>query len=123
MGCPRHPEEKDRPTMPGVTACEGCMKEDQTPIYPWGHAYVGLKTPHDRYFNDPRFKVLVDLFYSYIARADFTPSEIREAAMCACVKFEMEHVRYRYIVPAETEEALAVLERFLRSLPPTKPDR
>lgn len=43
---------------------------------------------HERYLNDPRFHTLVDVLLSHIIDGNFTPTEIREAAMVAQIKFE-----------------------------------
>lgn len=41
--------------------------------------------PRERYRRDPMFHALVDMLRSAIARADYTPTEVREAAMLACI--------------------------------------
>lgn len=46
-------------------------------------------TPEERYQRDPMFHTLVDTLQSWIMRADYTPTEIREAAMLACIIVEM----------------------------------
>ena len=43
---------------------------------------------HKRYQTDPAFRNLVDLFHNYIREANFTPTEIREAAMLAQIMYE-----------------------------------
>lgn len=48
-------------------------------------------TPEERYHRDPMFHALVDMFRGAIMNADYTPTEIREAAMLACIIVE----RYR----------------------------
>lgn len=47
-------------------------------------------TPEERYQRDPAFHVLVDMLRSAIVQATYTPTEIREAAMLACILVEME---------------------------------
>lgn len=42
----------------------------------------------DRYLNDPMFHTLVDTMCAAIERAEFTPTEIREAAMLAQIIYE-----------------------------------
>lgn len=42
-----------------------------------------------RYYNDPAFRTVVDTFRLIIRSATLTPSEVREAAMTACVIEEM----------------------------------
>lgn len=48
-----------------------------------------MKTPEQKYMYDPDYHMLVDLLESFIHRNKYTPSEIREAAMFACIKYEM----------------------------------
>lgn len=47
-------------------------------------------TPRERYLRDPMFHALVNQLRAAIQRADYTPTEIREAAMLAAIMFEME---------------------------------
>jgi hypothetical protein len=47
----------------------------------------------DRYLNDPIFHTVVDHMRSIIRSATLTPSEVREAAMTACVIEEMYNPR------------------------------
>lgn len=47
-----------------------------------------MLTPRERYHRDPAFHRMVDLFVSLIDKAEFTPTEIREAAMLAQIKYE-----------------------------------
>lgn len=47
------------------------------------------KTPEERYLCDPEFKQLVDVMISIIHKAQFTPTELREAAILAATKYEM----------------------------------
>jgi len=47
----------------------------------------------ERYRTDAHFKMLADMIEAYIHKTEFTPSEVREAAMMACIHFEM---RYRW---------------------------
>lgn len=48
-----------------------------------------MKTPEQKYMYDPEYRMLVDLLENAIYRNQYTPSEIREAAMFACIKYEM----------------------------------
>jgi len=48
-----------------------------------------MQTAEQRYFNDIEFKRLVDSMYDAIVRAQFTPSELREAAVYAAIRYEM----------------------------------
>lgn len=48
---------------------------------------------HDRYSNDPAFRNLVDVLQNELERGQYTPTEIREAAMLAQILYEERHVR------------------------------
>jgi hypothetical protein len=52
-----------------------------------------MKYVKDRYVNDPSFRNLVATLTSSIAMAEFSPTEIRQAAMQACINYEMTHLR------------------------------
>ena len=69
-----------------------------------------MKTPNEKYENDQSYRQLVDMLTALIHQAEFTPSEIREACMLACIR----HERYRRIRPvvisAEAARAMEVLE-------------
>lgn len=67
-----------------------------------------MKTGRDRYLNDPHFALLVDLMVGHIYQHDFTPSEMRDAAMVASIKFEAEQMRPITI----SAEADRLLKRF-----------
>lgn len=47
----------------------------------------------DRYEQDPAFHALVDMMYAAIVQGQFTPTEIREAAMLAQIKYEERYPR------------------------------
>lgn len=46
-------------------------------------------TPAFRYKRDPKFAALVQIIESYLHAAEFTPTEVREAAMLAATHYEM----------------------------------
>lgn len=52
-----------------------------------------MMTMYDRYMNDPQFHSLVIAMYTYIIQGNFTPTEIREAAMMAQILYEERHPR------------------------------
>lgn len=70
-----------------------------------------MKTPKEKYMNDPEYHHLVNMLESLIEQARFTPSELREACILACINYEMRHVRQHTIDPRLTD-ALRVLDRF-----------
>ena len=47
-----------------------------------------MKTPREKYMYDPEYHCLVQMLESFIARAQFTPSELREAVVLACINYE-----------------------------------
>jgi hypothetical protein len=47
----------------------------------------------ERYERDPAFRNLVEFIRATIERGEFTPTEIREAAMLAQILYEDMHVR------------------------------
>lgn len=51
-----------------------------------------LKTPVERYNNDPHFRNLVKYMEALIHQAQFTPSELREAVMLAAINYEMSRL-------------------------------
>ncbi|MFM6929362.1 MAG: hypothetical protein ACKOX6_12920 [Bdellovibrio sp.] len=44
-----------------------------------------------RFEQDPVFHTMVKVIYHQLVSAHLSPSEVREAAMLACAKFEMIH--------------------------------
>jgi len=70
-----------------------------------------MKTPREKYMNDPEYHRLVNMLEHFVETARFSPSELREAAVLACINYEMRHVRDRVIDP-RTEEAFRILDEF-----------
>lgn len=70
-----------------------------------------MKTPREKYMNDPEYNHLVGMLESFIDRARFTPSELREACVLASINYEMRHLRERQIDP-RVEDALHTLDKF-----------
>lgn len=50
------------------------------------------KDIRERYKTDPNFRYLVDTMTKAIIDCQFTPSEMREAALLASINYEMIHV-------------------------------
>lgn len=75
-----------------------------------------MKTPREKYMNDPEYRHLVYMLESFIERAQFTPSELREACVLACINYEMRHHRGMTIDP-RAEEAFRVLDEFTARKP------
>jgi hypothetical protein len=70
-----------------------------------------MKTPREKYLNDPEYHQLVCALESFIERAQFTPSELREAAVLASINYEMRRVR-EYTIDPRAEEAFRILDEF-----------
>jgi len=70
-----------------------------------------MKTPKEKYMNDPEYNHLVKTLEQMIEQARFTPSELREAVILACINYEMRHVREMQIDP-RTQAALRALDEF-----------
>lgn len=73
-----------------------------------------MKTPKEKYMNDPEYHQLVTTLESFIERALFTPSELREACVLASINYEMRHIRSIQIDP-RLAEALQVLDEYAGS--------
>ena len=69
-----------------------------------------MKTPNEKYRGDIDYARLVDSIESFIHEARFTPSEIREACMLACIRYEMRRTP-EVVVDREALTALQTLER------------
>ena len=71
-------------------------------------------TPRDKYMLDPAYKALVDMIEHMIHRAEFSPSEIREATMLACINYEMHTLRsYHIKITPEMNERLDELHTWV----------
>ena len=63
-----------------------------------------MKTPREKYLNDPHYKQLVDVLSYQVEMARFTPSEIREAAIFACILYEQRRIPRYFISEIELQE-------------------
>lgn len=71
-----------------------------------------MKTPKEKYMNDPEYNHLVNTLESLIERARFTPSELREACVLASINYEMKHIRDHHI-DGRVDEAFRILDDFI----------
>ncbi len=69
-----------------------------------------MKTPNEKYENDNNYRQLVDTLTALIQQAEFTPSEIREACMLACIRHEHYRRVRPVVISAEAARAMDVLE-------------
>lgn len=77
------------------------------------------KTPEGRYRNDANFRVLVDMMEAHMHHGDFTPSEMRMAALLGAIHFEMRKTRhiYDYTLSAQTSRECEVrLDEIYRAI-------
>lgn len=57
----------------------------------------------DRFERDPVFKAVVDMLTAFLMdHPDMTPTELREAAMCAATRVEVVTLRDFYFAPDGT---------------------
>jgi len=70
-----------------------------------------MKTPKEKYMNDPEYHHLVQTLEGLIERARFTPSELREACVLASINYEMRHIRDSNIDP-RVVDAFKTIEAF-----------
>lgn len=70
-----------------------------------------MKSPKEKYMNDPEYHRLVNMLEGLIEDAHFTPSELREACILASINYEMRHMRSHQIDP-RLNDALGVLDSF-----------
>ncbi len=52
-----------------------------------------MMTAEERYRGDATFARLVDVIYAAIVEKQYTPTEVREAAMLAALKYDYTHIR------------------------------
>jgi len=50
-----------------------------------------MKTPQEKYDNDPEYHALVNSIEYYVNFCKFTPCELREAVTYACYRYEKRH--------------------------------
>jgi hypothetical protein len=74
-----------------------------------------MKTPRDKYMNDPEYNHLVQMLEQLIEQARFTPSELREACILASINYEMRHVREATIDP-RLDDALRTLDAYVSGM-------
>ncbi len=65
-----------------------------------------MQNPEWRYQNDAQFHMLVDMLESFVEQAQFSPSELREAATLAAIHYEMRHVRPIYIAMRDPHDKM-----------------
>ena len=71
-----------------------------------------MKTPKEKYMNDPEYHHFVQALEQMIEQARFTPSELREMCILACINYEMRHVREHTMDP-RVQDAFRVFDDFI----------
>lgn len=65
-------------------------------------------TPDERYLRDPMFRQLVDVLEHHIETANYTPTELREAAVLAAIHYEMRRPPRPFYI---SDDALSSIPR------------
>lgn len=52
------------------------------------------RTPYARYASDVNFRQLVDTMEAHLHDAQFTPTEMREAALLAAINYERRNLKH-----------------------------
>lgn len=76
-----------------------------------------MKTPREKYMFDNKYKTLVDTMCSYIQSCHCTPSEMREAAILACIHYEERNIQLIIApqIPKAVENALKEIHEWTTS--------
>lgn len=77
------------------------------------------RTPDARYRVDIKFRQLVDMMEAHMHSCDFTPTEMREAALLAAINYERRRIRFLagYTMSDSTYmEAHAMVEELYRMI-------
>jgi hypothetical protein len=60
------------------------------------------RTPQERYDTDNAFRTLVDMMMYQIIQCNYSPSELREAAILAAIQYETIHARPAFLVDGQS---------------------
>jgi len=72
-----------------------------------------MKTPREKYFHDANFRTLVDLMVSHITQCNYTPSEMRQAAILASIKYEEMNMRSPTFLEPKIQESLNTIHNWM----------
>lgn len=72
-----------------------------------------MMTLKERYQNDNHFHALVDMMVAHIQQAQFTPSEMREAAILASIIYEEHNIVHQRFIEVDLEVALRTIRKRL----------
>lgn len=74
-----------------------------------------MKTPEEKYNNDPQYARLVDMLHRMVIECRFTPSELREAATLASIHYEMKRVtQMKYPPPDNLHESIIKIHNWTK---------
>lgn len=71
-----------------------------------------MKSMHEKYMSDNSYRYTVDAMEAMIHQCHFTPSEMREMAVLACIHYEATRSIPPYIKPTSKQmTAFEILEK------------
>jgi hypothetical protein len=73
-----------------------------TVVWIWKEKGGDVKTAEEKYRNDPNYKFLVDSLMYQVSRGTYTPSELREAVIFACTRWELMQTNVSLVYPKES---------------------
>ena len=68
-----------------------------------------MQSPRERYQSDPMYAHGVKMLENLLHQVQYTPSELREMALLACINYEMSMSRPPVWINPKAEEALKIL--------------
>ena len=74
-------------------------------------------SPEEKYLHDSRYHTLVDTMEAHLQSCLFSPEEMREAALMACIHYELNHSYHQENINiAETypDYVLQALDRLIK---------
>lgn len=84
-----------------------------------------MQSIRERYLNDPQFHALVSLMVSHLQQCNYTPSEMRQAAILASIIYEEHQIRRFECppIPKSVEHSLSILHEWTDNETLGKPKR
>ena len=70
-----------------------------------------MRTPREKYQNDPTYATLVNILVSYIDTCQFTPSELREASILASIIHEENKSYHTTFIKKDDTEVIESLNK------------
>ena len=75
-----------------------------------------MKTPEERYNNDPIYRRMVDIMEANITACNVSPSELREMVILACIHHELRKpLRSTWPVTDEILKAFGTLDQWRKN--------